>query len=343
MHRVCSSLQNAGYDVILLGREKKDSLEIREKKFKQIRINCWFERGKLFYLEFNFRLFWFLLFSKVEIIIAVDLDTLTAAFCATKLKRAKLVFDAHEYFEEVPEVVDRPLIKWVWGHVAKTLIPGTDAVYTVNRSLAQIFSAKYKKEFVVIRNVPVLKQEIPLKKNERYIIYQGALNEGRGIEELLRAMVNVELPLKLVGEGDLSEELRELCSKSGLEKKVSFLGKIAPEDLRTLTKNAYIGLNLLLDKGLNYRLSLANKFFDYMHAGIPSVSMNFPEYQQINQMHEVSVLIENLDPAIISDAINSLIADLAHYEILVSNCAVASEIYCWQNEEKKLLDICNLL
>ena len=53
MHRICGSLQNAGYHVVLVGRKLKTSKQIAPKSFGQLRLNCLFNKGKLFYLEYN--------------------------------------------------------------------------------------------------------------------------------------------------------------------------------------------------------------------------------------------------------------------------------------------------
>ncbi len=342
MHRICGGLVDSGFEVTLVGRDRSSSCELNSRHFAQIRLNCWFEKGKLFYLEFNLRLFFFLLKQKVEIINAVDLDTLPACFLAAKMKGSKLVFDAHEYFEEVPEVTHRPIIKWIWSKVGKMLVPRADAAYTVNDSLVRTLSKRYNKNFSSILNVPPLKADSQSPKEvseDRYLLYQGALNKGRGLEQLLEAMKEIDLPLKIAGEGDLSEQLRTLHKRLNLGEKVEFLGMVSPAQLRILTENAYIGLNLLSDESLSYQLSLANKFFDYMHADIPSVNMSFPEYQSINGQFEVAVLIENLDVHKISGAINSLDNNKELHTRLSANCSKACEVFNWQNEAKKLADI----
>ena len=158
MQRICGSLANAGYEVTLLGRKLKNSKKLSEFNFNQQRLYCFFTKGKLFYLEYNIRLFFFFLFlRKYDAICAVDLDTLLAATLAAKIRRKKLIYDAHEYFTEVPEVVERPRIKKIWEWVAKTCIHRCDACYTVCQSLSAEFKKHYGKDFEVIRNLPISK------------------------------------------------------------------------------------------------------------------------------------------------------------------------------------------
>ena len=89
MIRICTSLANAGYTVLLVGRKMKTSLPLAAQPFLQKRINCIFEKGKLFYAEYNIRLFFYLLFKKMDCIGAIDLDTILPAYFIAKIKKIK--------------------------------------------------------------------------------------------------------------------------------------------------------------------------------------------------------------------------------------------------------------
>jgi glycosyltransferase involved in cell wall biosynthesis len=98
-----------------------------------------------------------------------------------------------------------------------------------------------------------------------------------------------------------------------------------------------LGLGLAEKEGLNQYLALPNKFFEYIHAGLPQVAMNFPEYQKINGQYKVAVLLDQLSIEKISEAINAVMENNSLLEELHRNCLKAREIYCWQNEEKELI------
>lgn len=341
MIRICTSLVNAGYAVILIGRNSPNSPALKTQPFQQKRFKLFFNKGKLFYLEYNFRLFIYLLFARFDAVCAVDLDTIVPGFIISKIKRKICIYDAHEYFTEVPEVVSRPVVKKVWEFIAQLIVPRIKYAYTVCESIADIFYEKYKTPFIVIRNVPNKK---PLLLNNKkkaspfIIIYQGVLNEGRGLEEAIDAMQDVEdAELWLAGEGDLSKKLRELMTDKRLEKKVVFYGRISPDELFKLTARAHLGLNLLQNKGLNYYYSLANKTFDYMQAGIPSLCMAFPEYEKINKEYNALYLLDNLNVGEIINAINFYKNNESAYQEKCKNSRFAAEDLIWENEEKKLL------
>lgn len=343
MIRICTSLANAGFEVVLVGRQRSFSKPFQQQPFGQKRLRCWFNQGKFFYLEYNIRLFFFLLFSKFDIVCSIDLDTILAGFYSSKIKGKTCVYDAHEYFTEVPEVVERPRIQAIWKWVAKHTIPRLKYCYTVCESLAIVFKKEYGTDFEVIRNVP-FKTEIPNLETTDFnqkniILYQGVLNDGRGLEEAIAAMKYVEnAELWLAGEGDLSKELRRLAIDLKVENNVKFLGYITPVELKKVTQQATIGLNLLQNKGLNYYYSLANKAFDYIQNGKPSINMQFPEYERLNAEYGTFILIENLEVKALAAAINNLLTNKELYLKIQNNCLKAKMELNWEKEEVKLVD-----
>lgn len=336
MERICTVLAQEGYNVYIVGRKKPDSADIKNKPYRQVRFSCFFNKGKLFYLEFNLRLFFYLLFSSAHIICSVDLDTALPGFAVAKLRRKKFVYDAHEYFTEVIEVVRRPMIRKMWSMVEQFILPRTQYAYTVSENLKNLYEKKYPVSFEVIRNVPMIEKfEEPVKK-DKHLVYIGAVNEGRGLEEMIDVMPLVNSQLYVYGQGDLYSRLIKEVNEKGLQEKIKFFGYIEPVCLKELTRKAYIGVLLLRDDSASYYYSLANKFFDYIHAGIPQVTIDFPEYKAVNEKFEVAALTA-LQIDSIAGAINKLLTDEVYYQQLKENCFRAREEYNWQNESEKLL------
>lgn len=340
MIRICHSLVREGYSVLLVGRQLPTSVPLQNMAFEQKRLNCFFQKGKVFYLEYNLRLIFFLWRQSFDLICAIDLDTLAPGFLISRIKGRSCVYDAHEYFTEVPEVVDRPFTRAIWGLLARTIIPRLRYAYTVGPQLAQIFQQQYGTPFASIRNLPRRQSEhIPLADNtqEKIILYQGRLNAGRGLETAILAMQDIERAvLWLAGEGDLSDSLRQLVKDKKLENKVKFLGYLEPDALRQLTLQAYIGLNLLEHKGLSYYYSLANKAFDYIQAGLPSIQMDFPEYRALQEQYEVFALLEKLEVDTLVKLIQQLLDAEGPWLKLHKNCLAARKVLSWEQEEQKL-------
>ena len=188
MIRICTSLANAGYHVLLVGRKMKDSVPLKKMTFDQKRLHCFFSKGKLFYAEFNLRLFIYLLLTRFDLVCAIDLDTILPSLWVSVIRRKKRVYDAHELFCEMKEIVQRPAIYRIWKTIEKKTVPSFDLGYTVNEPIAKEFRKMYDREYGVIMNAPVLRPLAIPEKKEKYILYQGAVNEGRSFETLIPAM-----------------------------------------------------------------------------------------------------------------------------------------------------------
>lgn len=347
MRRICGTLSNAGYDVTLIGRRPiSPSSPLSQTPYTQIQLaGLIFTKGKLFYLEFNLRLLLFLLFKPCDAICSIDLDTAVPGIIAAKLRKKIHIFDAHELFTHVPEVARRPRIQAIWEKVQAFTFKHCDTAFTVGPAIAQYFTEKYHKPVQVVRNMPRASvvahtdtAHFAAIENKKFILYQGALNEGRGLELLIQAMVNIPCELVLAGEGDVSEPLRKLTQSLHLENKVHFLGMIPPHQLPALTKLAYIGFNVSENVGLSYYLSLNNKFFDYTQSHLPSLINPYPEYKQLLSEFQVGLLTEPTVESIIEQA-SELLNNPSLYQELKSQCIAASEKWTWEQETPKLLSI----
>ena len=353
MLRICTTLSAAGYEVALVGRQLSTSIPLQNQPYQQIRLKyLLFTAGKLFYLEYNLRLLFFLLFQRFDAICSIDLDTSIPGIIAAKIKNKPHLFDAHELFTHTPEVARRKSIQKIWEAVQKFTFKHTNAAFTVGPAIAQYFEEKYNRPVAVVRNMPIKsgatntinppspawQSKIDALQGQRFILYQGALNEARGLEALIQAMSEIPAILVLAGEGDLSQTLRNLTQSLNLEHKVIFLGMVPPNELPQLTKQAYIGYNVSQNAGLSYFLSLNNKFFDYTKALLPSLINPFPEYLALMKEFEVGLPTEPTLEDIVKQA-NQLFTDQLLYDKIKSNCKLASEKWTWENETPTLVNI----
>lgn len=338
MIRICTSLANAGYRVTLIGRRWMGTPALVPRPFQQKRLFCFFRTGKLSYLEYNLRLFFYLLFKKADGVCAIDLDTILPFYFISRIKGIPRVYDAHELFCEMKEVVTRPAVYKIWKWVERYTVPKFKHGYTVNAPIASEFKLTYGVKYEVIRNVPVLHPLVIPDKPEKFILFQGAVNEGRSFETLIPAMQYVNAPLVICGDGNFRVMAEILASEFDSDDKIEFKGRILPAELKEYTKKAWIGVTLFENNGLNNYYSLGNRFFDYMHAGLPQVCVNYPAYQEINNQHQIAVLINDLHPETIAGALNELLNNKELYNQLQQNCLQAREAINWQQEEKKLLE-----
>jgi glycosyltransferase involved in cell wall biosynthesis len=338
MHRICTSLAENGYVVTLVGRKRRASLPLNQENFNQKRIRCLFNKGKLFYVEFNTRLFFFLLLKKMDAICAIDLDTILPCLYVSKWKRIPRVYDAHELFTGLKEVATRPRIKRFWTAVEKKTVPQFKHAYTVSQSIAEEFHRRYEVKFAVIRNISRLREFDAAPGAEKFLLYQGAVNEARAFEYLIPAMKQIDCKLVICGDGNFMTQLKQLISDNGVGYKCELQGMLLPDQLWAIAQKATIGMGVAENTGINQYLALPNKFFDYIHAGLPQIAMNFPEYITLNQKFEVAILLDDLNPERIAAAVNNLLRNDVVYQRLRGNCMKARQVLNWQQEEKKLLD-----
>jgi glycosyltransferase involved in cell wall biosynthesis len=290
-------------------------------------------------MEFNLRLFFYLLFKRADLICAIDLDTILACYFTSALKGCLRVYDAHEYFTEQKEVATRPAIKLIWLAIERFAVPRFPNGYTVNRWIADAFNTRYGVKYGIVRNMPLNRPYTGNQSEDRFILYQGAVNEGRCFEQLIPAMQDVPLILKIYGTGNFINQTNTMIYKLSLQNKVEVYKPLSPDLLKEITGQATIGITLFDDLGLSQVHSLANRFFDYTMAGIPQLCVDFPEYRKINERWEVAYLISDTNPKTIAAALNKLLNDPVLYQRLRTNCLEARKHLNWDQEEKQLISI----
>lgn len=351
VHKTCVALQKCNYDVIETGRILPDSLPL-DRPYKTRRIKHWNNKGAFFYAEYNIRLFFYLLFSKSDLIFSNDLDTLLACFFASKLKGVQLIYDSHEYYTEVPELVSRPKIQKIWTKIEEFIFPKLDKIITVNNSIAKLYEDIYKKKIAVVRNIPstfipekiMTRMELELPENKYILILQGTgINVDRGAEEACLAMkyLNDDFVLLICGSGDALPTLKKIVMENELEEKVIFKAKMPFAELRQYTINSDLGLAIDKDTNLNYHFSLPNKLFDYIHAEIPILSSKLVELQNIITKYDVGYFIQNHEPQHIACTINEIFENQKEYQQKKANSLRAKHEQNWENEEKKIMEIIN--
>lgn len=337
MNRICNSLAENGYRVTMVGRKLKSSLPLQQKNFRQKRLRCIFNKGPQFYFEYNIRLFFYLLLKKIDCICAIDLDTILPCLFISKLKNIPRVYDAHEYFTEMKELWTRPKVQKIWRSIEEFSVPKFKYGYAVSEGLAELFNKKYGRNYVTIRNLPTLSPLDRPTQREKFLVFQGAVNEARGFEYLIPAMKNIPYKLVVCGDGNFMDQLKKLIEENGVQDKIELKGMVLPEDMRPIAQKAAIGLGLAEKEGLNQFHALPNKFTDYMHAGLPQIAMNYPEYQKINSQFKIAILLDSLSVELVTETINKAMNDSDLLAELEQNALKAREIYNWQNEEKKLV------
>ncbi len=345
VHRTCTVLQELGYAVLLVGRAWSDSPAL-ERPYDTRRLRLLFNKGPLFYAEYNLRLFFLLLFSRGDLLVANDLDTLLANRFAAWLRGKELVYDTHEFYTEVPELVGRPMVRKAWLAIERAIFPKLRNVITVNRSIADAYRERYRTEVSVVRNIPMKRALGPkptrnglgLPDDKFILIMQGAgINVQRGAEEAVLAMMELrECLLLIIGGGDAWSTLERMVKEHGLVDRVRMFDRMPYERMMDFTRNADLGLTLDKDTNLNYRFSLPNKLFDYLNAGIPVLATDLPEVAAIVRQYDAGIVLRSVDPAAIVATVRALMADRERLKALARNATFAATSLDGEAEKEKL-------
>lgn len=350
--KVCKTLQKCGYEVLLVGRAKRDSQVLDLRTYETHRMKLFFEKEAVFYAEFNLRLFLFLLFRKSALLISNDLDTLLPNFLISKIKRIPLVYDSHEYFTGVPELEKNHFARKLWSRIEQWIFPQLKHVFTVNQSIADIYRNQYNVDVKIVRNIPLkreniiskTRQELGLPENKKILILQGAgINVDRGVEELVQAMQWINhAVLFIIGNGDVIDDLKKLANELNLNEKVRFIKRLAYDELMHYTSNADLGLTLDKDTNMNYRFSLPNKLFDYISAGIPVLASDLIEVKRIITHYNVGEILYSHQPEIMARTIERMLNNQVKLKEYKENTKIAAPDLCWENEEKELIKVYKL-
>jgi len=349
VNRTCLTLTEYGYDVLLVGRILKNSLPIPPRSYTCYRMKLLFSKGVPFYIEFQIRLLFFLLFHKADLLFSNDLDTLLPTYILSKIKGVPIIYDSHEYFTGVPELAETPVKRKIWKGLEKLIIPRLKFMFTVNDSIAKLYKDEFGTDVQVMRNLPLKKifpakatrESMGLPADVNIVLLQGAgININRGAEEAIEAMKYTDNCLLLIiGGGDAVESLKKISVELKLTEKVRFIAKLPFEELMQYTIHADIGLSIDKDTNINYRYSLPNKLFDYIQADIPVLASPLVEVKRIIDEYGVGVCIESHKPEEIASKIKYMLENKERWHVWKANAAKAKEILCWENEKSSLTNV----
>ncbi len=346
VHRTAASLVKQGAVVRVVGRRLPRSHPVSGRPYRVRRMRLLFRKGPLFYACFNFRLLLFLLLRKADLLVSNDLDTLLACYLASRCKRRPLVYDSHEYFTEMPELAGREGTRRIWTAIEKRILPRIRYAYTVSESVAEAYEERYGVRMAVVRNLPYCERRKALRPDRlvcdpgRTIIYQGVLNLGRGLENIIRTMQYLDaFHLQIFGEGNIGGLLKELTGELNLGDRVKFMGRLPFDELKAHTRQASLGISLEEDMGLNYRYALPNKLFDYIQAGVPVLVSDLPEMRRIIEHYDIGQVVRSPSPELLAGQVREMMDSDDLIIRWKENLRKAAKELCWDKEEEKLLNL----
>ena len=286
--------------------------------------------------------------NKYDIYHSNDLNTLPQGYICSKIrfKRKQLIYDSHEV-QTSRTGYDSKL----HGKLESFLINKIDSMIVENHT-----RAKYNKDLYgfypnVIHNYP-FKQEVKhmekaslremllLPSDEKILLYQGGIQAGRGLENLVKAIPLIkEGTLVFIGDGRIKPKLESMVKEMRLEGRVKFLPKVPLADLPKYTKNAYLGFQVLNNTNFNHYSASSNKLFEYMMSEVPVVACSFPEIQRVVEGEQIGLCVDSHDHESIANGVNELLERHDTWQEMSNNCYAAKEKYNWEEEKDEFLKV----
>lgn len=333
------------WDVDLAEQEKIDH-NIKLKRFRlssrKYSKNLPFQMVK--YIEFCYKVFKNYRKKNIKVVNIHALGLLPLGVLLKYAYGAKLIYDAHELETEVHGL--KGLRKKLSKFLEKILISHSDLVIVVSEPIADWYQATYKiNRPVVVLNTPEIANKIKKKKyfHENFnlsekkliVLYQGALNRGRGIEVLLEAFQlrkDSNAVIVFMGYGLLEKEIM-LAQKT--YNNIYFHPAVTPQELLEYTACADIGVSLIENTCLSHYYCLPNKLFEYAMVRLPVITSNMQEMEKFIDKYQMGIVVkENTQ-----DAVNQAIDKLSTMNLtqLSSNARKTAIKYSWEAQKKKML------
>jgi glycosyltransferase involved in cell wall biosynthesis len=357
-HKQAKTLVQAGYDVTLIAQHDRDEvvegvriIGLPKPRNRFIRI-----------FGLTWRAFRLALRQRANIYHFHDPELLLVGVLLKLFTGAKLIYDVHENVRK--QILNkawlpawtRKLLSAFYVLIERICLPFIDKTIIAEDSYIENYHGR--KNVVAVRNYPLLSYFVlrnegvvwPYKmpENTFNVIYVGGVTRVRGSVELVKALQLVKLDgyqkvkLFLVGpvtSAGLKEDLEVFIQKHELKDYVYMPGSVSHEKVPGLLAQAHVGV-AVLHPDPNYIESLPTKLFEYMAAGLPVISSNFPLWKEIVEGNECGITVDPLNPKKIAEAIEYLLNHPEERQRMGENGRRAVlEKYNWETESAKLLKL----
>lgn len=271
-----------------------------------------------------------------------DVNTLPLAWLISRKSNALLVYDAHEIS------ADREgyrLRSWLVRSVEGFLVQKAAAMITTTGMRAEWFQEHYNVELpFVVQNRPAqyeTKQPpaedlVAFPTNSFVVVYQGGLQPGRGLRNLVDAVRDLpSVHLLMVGDGAQRRQLEDYSSD--ISQRVHFVGMKNLSELPAWTALGDVGVQVIRNTCFNHYSTDSNKLFEYVAAGLPVIASDFPEISKIVKQWDLGILVDPDDPSEVREAIRLLSEDAALSNRYKQNARRAGPLLDWSSQERILI------
>ncbi|HEX8731933.1 MAG TPA: glycosyltransferase, partial [Ktedonobacterales bacterium] len=310
--REASAVAAAGYDVTVVDIERDASRPRTEMMqgvtLKHIVTPGYFKRTRFkpFFLvklaNTIVRGIWNVAGTKADIYHAHDDNALPACFMASRLRRKKLILDAHELPLVQPNLTRWKRLSALARWSLRRMTRRCAGIITVSPPIVDDFQRRYGgPRAILVRNIPPytppvssdrLRQMLGFGPNIRIALYQGGIQENRRLDILVRAAHYVADNVRIImmGNGESVDKIKALIVSEGVQDRVFVIPAVPYDELIATTASADIGL-IVVDGNysLNQKYGLPNKLFEAMMAGVPVLSSPLEVIVDVLRTYDVGV------------------------------------------------------
>jgi glycosyltransferase involved in cell wall biosynthesis len=295
----------------------------------------------------NFKLIWYVVRIKPDIVHSDNLDTLPAGYLASRLCGSRLVYDAYEIWYEMVENIG-DIGRNVAIGVEKYLSRKSDAVFTVSKNRAELMAEVLGIPLpIVLMNTP---DYIPFEQlspgdwvkpfaGKKIVLYQGGYRENMGLREAILSAKFLPDDVVMVfrGLGICEHEMRKTIQENDLGGRVFMIPPVSMNALVSSAVGADLGLIVYKPVNKNNYYAAPNKMFEYIMAGVPCVGSDLPYIRDVLHSFGVGEVFVPADSEDMAKVIVEFLNDNNRLSLARKNCIENARRLCWEYEGKKLL------
>lgn len=272
-------------------------------------------------------------------------------YVADAVDRPHVIYDAHEYVPglAVGGARSRRVVD-AWAALERETIHRADRVITVAPGIAALLAERYSLDRTptVVYNAPIagtakaprsLRAAAGVGAEVALVVYSGALSAARGVDTVvtaLRLLPEVHLAVVAVPfPNKLGPHLQAIAAQSGAAGRLHLVAPVASHDVPAYLSEADVGVSPILGStSISYDLSLPNKLFEFLHAGLPMVVSDCRGAADFVARHQLGRSFHAGDPDDLAAALRAVLADPPR-----PDTADLRREFSWQTQEPRLVAV----
>ncbi|MCS4458300.1 glycosyltransferase [Clostridium botulinum] len=309
--------------------------------------------------------------EKYDIYHCHDTNTWPIGYILSRRDNAKFICETHEYFPDyICKEWHKDKIKY---ELTKMLINArgdyikyANETIVVSEPIAQELKEQYKlekKPIVIYNTRPIeksmlneminknndnLRLRYKIDKNAKIILFQGLVEPSRGVDLAIKLMTHINKSILVIAgkcnDEKYMNELMKIVDENKLNDKVIFTGFLPSDELLRISFEAdflvYLGKSVVK----NMELTIPNKFFDYIMAGKPMIISDLYSLTKIIKQNNIGIVLDTKNKfSQLGNQVNEFVNNNNNIEIIKQNIRNIQKKYCWEEQEKKLIQMYNNL